>query len=243
MERFILSLSSLLIIIIFSSCKQELTCQDIKEKYFSLTENLNSRKDTLNFIENLDKLIEQNPLCVKAFQVRGYFKMIGGEFSSAKTDFLNSLRENENGVYSNYCLSGLYNIEERNDSALLFIENAIKMKSRGKYVVNSNNYFKQYFDISYGDLIFQRGLIYHEKGKLGVAKKDFLNAIYHDYDKGEAYAHLAVVSLALNNVDSACYYQRLAKQNSYDVENDPVISKACTSQPSLAKPTLSSTNQ
>lgn len=228
MGKTIIKLSAFLVLTTtFSFCKQNLSCRDIKERYFSIAESLKNKNDTVSFLNNIDHLIEQSPRCLKAYQVRGFFRMLKGDMFSAKKDFLKTISLQDTSVYSSYCLSALYNIEGKNDSSFYFIEKAIKLKSRGKYVINSNNYFNQNFDISYDKIIFQRAIIYYETGLLELARKDFLNAIYHQYEKGEAYAYISAVYSGLNNIDSACFYQGLAKQYSYDSLIDSTIIGKC----------------
>ena len=212
--------------VILLSCDNKLSCKDIQDQYFSIVEDLNTEKDTMTFLEDLNELIETKSRCLKAYQVRGFFKMLKGNFPSAKKDFLLSI-QGDSSVYSYYCLSLLYNWEAKNDSALYFIEKAMRMKVSGKYVINYNNYFQQTFDVGYGKLVFQRGIINYEVGKLRAAKGDFLKSIYHQYEKGEAYAYVAGVYYRLYNMDSACFYQALAKANSYDNLVEPNISEKC----------------
>lgn len=228
MRKTVIKLSAFLVLVMtFSFCKQKLSCRDIKERYFSITENLKSKKDTASFLNDIDYLIEQSPRCLKAYQVRGFFRMLKGDMFSAKKDFLKTISLQDTSVYSNYCLSALYNIEGKNDSSFYFIEKARKLKSRGKYVINSNNYFSQDFDISYDEIIFQRAIIYYETGSLNLARQDFLKAIFHHHEKGEAYAYISAVYSKLNNIDSACFYQGLAKQYSYDSLIDSTIIGKC----------------
>lgn len=214
---------------LFYNCKKQkrLTCLELENNYNTYSSELKTKSDTFRLINKLDLLIESSPKCAKAFQVRGYLKISSKDFTGAKNDFIGALVYDEESVYSLYCLSSIYNLQTINDSALYYINRAINIKIKGNYVINVNNDFSQKFDVKFDKLVFLRGTINYEVGKVISAKRDFIEATRLGYDLGEAYGYLSEVYFKLNNIDSSCYYHIEANRRSYYEIADTSIKFNC----------------
>lgn len=199
-------LTLILLLFVQIGCKEEINCEDIESNYFEIISKLNTKKDSLGFIEKIDGLIKKNNKCKKAYQVRGKYLIENAKYPIAKTDFLKAYLLDSSDIFTLYNLTSLLDYEEKKDSAYFYLDKAISIKTKDGVAINTNNMFHKNFDIDYDELVFYRGMVLYDLGYLNIAKFDFLYCNKFNYETGRSNAYLSSIYNLNNNPDSACYY-------------------------------------
>ena len=198
---------SIFIFVFFSSCKQNLKCEQLLD-YSSLPDEIKTKSDSLQLIDDLELLISREPNCLRAYHLIGLLEIKSGNFIKAKKIFLTSSKYAPTSVYTLYNLASLYNLADDNASALKYIEAALKSKLADGPAIDYNNFFSKEFDIELSELIFMRGMIFFDLGNYENAKKDFLVTEKRKYSLSETYSYIANSYYYLKNIDSSCYYYK-----------------------------------
>lgn len=208
-----LKYTCVLIAISFCSCIHSLDCEKIRTDYISISNNLNSKDDSLHLLHELNNLISSDSSCMKAYQYRATLNFYFENYSNAKKDFKKTIESDSLNVYSNYYLGVIANLEDSNYNAIRYLANAKRYKEKDGVIVNTNNDFADKFDIKYEEILFYLGSILFEINEMQAAKEIFLYTERRNYFNPEGYNYLVRIYLMENAIDSACLYYNRFLQN------------------------------
>jgi tetratricopeptide (TPR) repeat protein len=209
------------------SCQHNLKCEDLTKKYFLIMEGLRTKRDTVQFVKDLEHIIDRNPKCLKALQLRGYLLMEQADFKAAKKYFIPAAKIDDANPFTLYYLSLLYNMAGDNDSSFYFLSKAINLKNKNGKIIEDNNLFSNKLDIEYVYLIHLRGIIFFETNYFSAAKHDFLYCIQEGKENDDTDGYLAAVYSRENNLDSACMFYRRSIVNGRNYIFDSSLDSKC----------------
>lgn len=192
------------------SCDKNIKCVDLKKDFFSVASQIKNHEDTLRFLKKLDDIIERQPRCIKALQLRGGIYYQQQKFLMSKENFLKAYKIDSSEVYTAFHLGVLYNFEGTNDSSLYFLNIAKKIKEHRDYIIDLNNDFSETLDVAYNDINHFRGIVYFELQDYTKSKNDFLFCLQNGYYGYDTFGYLSSIYLREKNTDSACYYYKKA---------------------------------
>lgn len=212
-------------LIIFLSCNKRITCKDLQVNYLAIS--LKFKDDTTTFIKKLDELLLEQPTCIKAIQLRGTLLFEYENYIEAKNDFWRAIKIDSLNAYSLFHLGMLYNFQGRNDSSLVFLNMAKKLKERKGYIIDINNDFSQELDVKYNDINHFRGIVLFELDEYTRAKSDFLFCLQNNYHGYDTFAYLSVIYLKEKMIDSACFFYKQAIEGGKEYIFDTTLVRLC----------------
>jgi lipoprotein NlpI len=200
------------IIQICGCAQKQNNCSLFNKMYIS-----SMKSDTPHLVQLLNNVISQDSLCVNALLTRGDIFFDINNLSLAKQDYFKVLSLDSKNVYSLYQLGELFNVEEKYDSAILFFQKAIDLKSNGNFILdrtNENIDPQAKYDIEANEIMFARGLSFYYKRRLNDALNDFSYCIVHKYKLDKSYLYRAAILIELkSNLGAACSDLYEAKKN------------------------------
>jgi tetratricopeptide (TPR) repeat protein len=192
--------------------------------------NSAKNSDTSHLIEVLNNVISKDSLCVNALLTRGDIFFDIDSLNLAKQDYFKVLSLDSINVYSMYQLGQLFNVEEKYDSAIVFFQEAIDLKSNGNFILDRTNEKidpQAKYDIAANELMFSQGLSFYYKRRLNDALNDFTYCIVQKYKLDKSYLYRAAILIELkSDQGNACSDLYEAKKNG-SKEADMYITKYC----------------
>lgn len=186
--------------------------------------------DTSHLIEVLNNVISNDSLCVNALLTRADIFFDIDNLNLAKQDYFKVLSLDSTNVYSMYQLGELFNVEEKYDSAIVFFQKALDLKSNGNFILDRTNEEidpKAKYDIAANELMFSQGLSFYYKRRLNDALNNFTYCIFQKYRLDKSYLYRAAILIELkSDQGNACLDLYEAKKNG-SKEADTYIAKYC----------------
>lgn len=219
----------LIYLIQIPSCAQkEENCSLFYKEY-----NSNRNSDTLDLIQILNRIISSDSLCINALLTRGDIFFSIDSINSAKEDYLKVLSLDPSNVYSMYQIGMLFNARENYDSAIIFFQKAIDVKSNGTFIYDhTNERFdpKAKYDIEANELLFSQGISFYYGRKLNEALKNFSYTIYHNYKLDRSYLYRAAILIELGSAQGDPCSDLYEAKRRGNKDADSYIAKYCKPQ-------------
>ncbi len=198
--------------LIFTACSTKFECKNF-EKDLAL---LNTT-DTIQRFNFINSVIAKNNKCINAFLARADLYSSKNNLIEAKEDYKIVLQNDRNNAYALYQLGVLYQVEDKLDSSLLYLDKALSQKRTGDIIIdnniNSNNLIlpSDRYDIESSEIIYQMGISYYHKREINNALGSFDYCIRNEYNIANSYLYKGAIYYESNKLDSACSSFRVAK--------------------------------
>ena len=210
-------LYTVLFFIALSLC---LGCQSPSEKCSQDLRRINklllTEKDSSVLVNHISETIRKNVECLDLYLIRGDINLSAGNISAAYKDFSFVTKRDKENTYAMYSLGIIYNEQQKYDSAIAILQQAIDSKTHGSVVVDYNNKAlmkeKVKYDVEYNELLYTQGMSFYYKRSLKEALNIFSYCISNNYRLGEAYLYKGAIILETRKDDpEACKDIQLAE--------------------------------
>lgn len=184
-------------------CSQKKNC-DFRIEKAQMSYN---NKDFKKAIDYSSYCINTCPGLLNAYLLRGKSYYFIEEFRNAVTDLRILTQADSLNTSALYYLGVSYYYLEKDDSAVLSYDKAIKTKGNDSIFTEFNEKYKDYLeDISMSQIKYHRAIANYQLGNNELALKDFNFAINNNFNKGSCYSYIGLMALYNGNSKMACKF-------------------------------------
>lgn len=178
-------------------------CAEFSEFY----KNLN-KTDTSNIIKELKYFIQNSGgNCKKTYIYLGDYYFFLDSLDLAEYYYRNILRIDYKNVYALYKIGNVKMLKNKYDSAIIFLDSAISLKSENGYIFNYNsNLSPNIDDVVSDEIFFQKAVCLYYQNQFIQAENIFDYCIYNDYKNADAYYFKALINSERKNIKQACIF-------------------------------------
>ncbi len=215
------------ILLVFTACSTKPECKNFEKNY-----SLIKVTDTFELFNFLNLVIAKNSKCIDALLARGDLHFSKNNLKRAIEDYNIVLQNDKNNIYALYQLGVLYQVDEKLDSSLIYLNQALSRKRNGDIIIDNKVISKKLmlpsdkYDILSSEIIYQMGISYYHKREMSNALASFDYCLRDEYKLGSSHLYRGAIFYESSKPDSACIAFRLAGLNGSEFASE-YLSKFC----------------
>ena len=183
-------------------------CNNFSVKYSELTNG--KSLDTVQAMRLIDKILQRDPKCIDALLTKGDLLISKNMFSQARKNYTEVNLADTSNAYALYKIGVTFQLDNDDDSAILFFEKALAKKRHGNAIIDypkTNEQLsteKNKYDIPTGEILFREGISLYYNKTYQSAVDNFNFCISHNYLLDKSFLYRGAIYMEIDQKERAC---------------------------------------